>query len=251
MGLRRSFVSSSDLTFFRLYIHMHTCIYILYIILDKCKMLWFLKVKQHCCHLSFVFPSSVSTSLCPGILFSTSCHLYPAIPLQSHPAVSLYLPGWCIYPCFVLTYEDLELGTADEGGNEAFVFLRLGYLTQYNLFWFHRQYDLYLALWPVMYESLHQPLSTGNRIFDQSWDQFYRYMYGYLECTLTSWSFSKITVGSPSTSYVSSHKRKLTVMDIKSYAIGLIANWYGRSFLYMSCFYWLMDKAFWGNGLAQ
>lgn len=37
-------------------------------------------------------------------------------------------------PCFVLTYEDLELGTADEGGSEAFVFLRLGYLIQYNLF---------------------------------------------------------------------------------------------------------------------
>ena len=37
-------------------------------------------------------------------------------------------------PCFVLTYEDLELGTADKEGSEAFVFLRLGYLTQYNLF---------------------------------------------------------------------------------------------------------------------
>lgn len=37
-------------------------------------------------------------------------------------------------PCFVLIYTNFKVGTADEREHETFVFLSLGYLSQYDLF---------------------------------------------------------------------------------------------------------------------
>lgn len=38
-----------------------------------------------------------------------------------------------ITPGYVLTSDDLELGITDERGYVAFIFLSLGYITQYNI----------------------------------------------------------------------------------------------------------------------
>lgn len=100
--------------------------------------------------VSFVFCSplpSVLLSFLSAIVFSTSCHLYPASPIPSHPTVSLYIP---FHPCCPLLCEDPEVGTADERGHG---FLSLGFLTQDSSLGRSRGFNLYWSPWPIM--SLH------------------------------------------------------------------------------------------------
>lgn len=61
----------------------------------------------------------------------SSYHLYSALsPALSQPVVALNFPSFYS----ILNLKNLDLGIVDETKHVSFLFLGLGYLTQYNLF---------------------------------------------------------------------------------------------------------------------
>ena len=87
-------------------------------------------------------PSVLTTSLPPSWRCNplpvpplpVSHHLYPATPLPPPHCGSLVLLVSVVTPCCILKYDDFELRITNEKSYVLFVFLGLGYLTQYDLF---------------------------------------------------------------------------------------------------------------------
>lgn len=119
-----------------------------------------------------------------AIVFSTSCHLYPASPIPSHPTVSLYIP---FHPCCPLLCEDPEVGTADERGHG---FLSLGYITQESSLGRSRGFNLHWSPWPIRSLHINHYLLTKGSQADVE-ISFIGISVNILECTRTSWSCGK------------------------------------------------------------
>lgn len=104
------------------------------------------------CSLSLSWPD-----LCPfsHFLLPNTC-----IPLCTSHLSSYTFRVSVITIEYILTYEDLELGTMDMGEHEAFVFWDLGCLMQYNFFFIfiHLSTDfIFTNIWIVLH-SVYGPL---------------------------------------------------------------------------------------------
>lgn len=97
------------------------------------------------------FPFLYQLVPCPHFLLTLSYHGIPLsnVPSNTHGLFSFQV--FMVTSGFVVTYEDFEQEITDERDYVLFVFMCIGYLTQYIIFQFHMEFNFPLHLNSILW----------------------------------------------------------------------------------------------------